>query len=62
MGVFFKRTTSIFDQPSSLIVESFEYNQNWSGTISNVFYVDSFIGFNTPSSTITEEFETTNGW
>lgn len=44
------------------LTESFEYSENWSGTIENINYPDTFLGFDSPFASISESFEPSNGW
>ena len=56
MGILFYRP------PLEIVfTENFEYSGNWSGTIQNINYPDTFTGFDTsPFTSFTENFE--SGW
>jgi hypothetical protein len=65
MGVvFYKRVDPFFNAGGGVtITESFEYEGNWPGTLSDPNYPNTFTGFSTPSDTTPlESFELSDGW
>ena len=52
----------LFSSPLATLSESFEYSENWSDTISNAEYPNTFTGFNSPLTTLSEEFNVSDGW
>lgn len=65
--MFFKKDSNIgvlFYRPPiwTSLASSFEYIENWPGTINNINYPDTFTGFDSPTASISESFEPASGW